>query len=74
MGLPSRPDISDTQRQGIRGEATRPRPADRGVICRHPERILVVLEARKTPQQPDGTYAVRVDLTIGAPLMTVPGT
>lgn len=38
------------------------------------EGTVVVLEARKTPQQPDGTYAVRVDLTIGAPLVTVPGT
>lgn len=37
------------------------------------EGTVVVLEARKTPSQPDGTYAVRVDLTIGAPLVTVAG-
>ena len=38
------------------------------------EGTVVVIEARKTPPQPDGTYAVRVDLTVGAPLVTVPGT
>jgi hypothetical protein len=37
------------------------------------EGTVVVLEARRTPPQPDGTYAVRVDLTVGAPLVTVPG-
>jgi hypothetical protein len=38
------------------------------------EGTTVVLEARRTPPQQDGTYAVRVDLTVGAPLVTVPGT
>jgi hypothetical protein len=34
---------------------------------------VVVLDARKTTPQPDGTYAVHVNLTVGAPLVTVPG-
>lgn len=38
------------------------------------EGTAVVIEARRTPLQPDGTYAVRVNLTVGAPLVTVPGT
>lgn len=38
------------------------------------EGTVVVLEARKTPVQQDGSYAVCVDLTIGAPRVTVPGT
>ena len=38
------------------------------------EGTVVVIEARKTPTQPGGTYAVHVDLTVGAPLVTVPGT
>ncbi|MBT2533984.1 hypothetical protein J7E83_18015 [Arthrobacter sp. ISL-48] len=38
------------------------------------EGTVVLLETRHTPPQPDGTYAVRVDLTIGAPLPIIPGT
>jgi hypothetical protein len=34
---------------------------------------VVVLDARKTTPQPDGTYAVHVNLTVGAPLVTIPG-
>ena len=33
---------------------------------------VVVLDARKTAPQPDGTYAVHVNLTVGAPLVTIP--
>jgi hypothetical protein len=34
---------------------------------------VVELDARKTTPQPDGTYAVHVNLTVGAPLVTIPG-
>ena len=33
---------------------------------------VLVLDADATPRQPDGTYAVHVDLTVGAPLAALP--
>lgn len=37
------------------------------------EGTVVILETRSTRPQPDGTYAVRVQLSVGVPLVTVPG-